>query len=129
MEGLKNLLQFINDNWASLVVIFSLGFAIYMKATKFINDWKTKTTEEKVEAAKKAISSYILVLVSQAEIKWKEEGYKLGPVKRAQVIKAIYEKYPILEDVTNQKDLLNFIDEQINEALKIVRENLRKEGE
>ena len=130
MESLKKLLEFINDNWASIVVIFSLCFAIYTKASKFITDWKSKTQEEKVEAAKKAVSQYILVLVSQAEIEWNTEGSKLGAIKRAQVIKAIYDKYPVLAEVSDQETLLKFIDEQINEALKIVRENLRiKEGE
>lgn len=137
MKSIIDLLKWIQDNWASIITIVVLVIGIYTRAKKFIVDWKAKTKEEKealekeafdkaVETAKKALADYILILVSKAEIDWKSEDGKLGQTKRAQVIEEIYKKYPILEQVADKQELLNYIDELINNALKVVREELRE---
>ena len=136
MEGIKNFLQLINDNWTTITTILILLFAIYTKAKKFYSDWKAKTEEEKQKAieeakqiaiinAKNALADFILVLVSKAEIEWQSEEGKLGKVKRAQVIAEIYAKYPILEEVEDKDALLEYIDTLIAEALKTVRKEIR----
>lgn len=137
MNSLQKTLQFIVDNWSQIIIILTLLLTIYTKLKKFIEDWKNKTEEEKkaeaekafnkaVETAKKALADYILILVSKAEIDWQSEDGKLGKTKRAQVIEEIYKKYPILEQVEDKKELLAYIDNLINEALKTVREELRQ---
>ena len=136
MEGIKNFLQLINDNWTTITTILILLFAIYTKAKKFYLDWKAKTEEEKQKAieeakqiaiinAKNALADFILVLVSKAELEWQSEEGKLGKVKRAQVIAEIYAKYPILEEVEDKDALLEYIDTLIAEALKTVRKEIR----
>lgn len=137
MKSIIELLKWIQDNWASIITIVVLLIGIYTRAKKFVTDWQSKTKEEKealekeafnkaVETAKKALADYILVLVSKAEIDWKSEDGKLGQTKRAQVIEEIYKKYPVLEQVGDKKELLEYIDGLINQALKIVREELRE---
>lgn len=133
MNSLEKLLQFIVDNWSQIVVILTLILTIYNRGKKFIEDWNKKTEEEKkeelnkaVESAKKSLSQYILILVSDAELDWQSFDGKLGQMKRAQVIEKIYEKYPILEQVEDKDALLKEIDKMIEKSLEIVREELKK---
>ncbi len=134
MNSIQKTLQFIVDNWSQIIIIATLILTIYTRTKKFILEWKNKTEEEKqkdfekaVETAKKALADYILILVSKAEIDWQSEEGKLGKTKRAQVIEKIYEKYPVLEQVEDKENLLKYFDELINEALKVVREELRND--
>ena len=134
MEGLQNFLQLILNNWTTIVAIAGLCYAIYLKAKKTYVDWITKTEEEKqaelekqIEAAKKILGELILSLVSEAEIMWKDEGSKLGQIKRSQVISQVFELLPVLSYVTDQEELLAYIDKLIDEALVIVREKIRTE--
>ena len=132
MTAIYNFLTWIENNWTMIVAIATLLFAIYMKAKSAVNKWlkmtdeeRQKETEEQIKKAKQAIANYILSLVASAEIDW--EGSGLGPIKRAQVIEKIYKEYPILLEVVDQRELMRFIDEHIDQALEIVREKLRKD--
>ena len=140
MKNFIELLQWIYDNWATIATVAVLIYGIYKKAEKSIKDWRNKTEEEKQKAideatkkaidyARNALGDYILALVAKAEIDWKEQGDKLGDIKRAQVIAEVYAKYPILEQVADKEELLAYIDQLINDALKIVRDKIRKEAE
>lgn len=140
MKNFIELLQWIYDNWATIATVAVLIYGIYKKAEKSIKDWKNKTEEEKqkeideatkkaIEYAKNALGDYILALVAKAEIDWETQGDKLGEIKRAQVIEQIYAKYPILEQVADKNELLEYIDNLIKEALKTIREKIRKKAE
>lgn len=140
MNSIKNMLQFINDNWATIVTIAVLAYGIYIKAKKAIADWKAKSEAEKeaaikdaeakaIAAARAALENYILALVAKAEVEWNDKGSKLGEIKRAEVIAQIYAKYPVLENVADQAELLSYIDNLINKALVTVRETIRKDME
>lgn len=116
LYGIQNFLQIINDNWTVIIVIIGLCVAIVKKAKEFFS----KTDEEKIEIAKKQIQETMLKLVTDAEtdyLEWKSAG----SVKRAQVIEEIFEMYPILSKVTNQEELISWIDEVIDEALETMR--------
>lgn len=135
MEAITRFLTFISDNWTALATILLLIFGIYAKAKKTYEDWQKKTEEEKekilqeeIERAKKALAEFILSLVAEAEVVWKDEGSKLGAIKRAQVISEIFDKYPVLSYVADQEELLAYIDEQIDKALVIVREKIREQA-
>ena len=140
MKNFIELLQWIYDSWATIATLAVLIYGIYKKAEKSIKDWRNKTEEEKQKAideatkkaidyARNALGDYILALVAKAEIDWNEQGDKLGDIKRAQVIAEVYAKYPILEQVADKEELLAYIDQLINDALKIVRDKIRKEAE
>lgn len=134
MNGIKNFLQLINDNWATIMAIVVLAYGIFSKARDAYNAWIDKTEDEKkaeidkqIDAAKKVMGEYILGLCSKAEVEWQSNTCKLGPVRRAEVIEKIYAQYPILLYAADQKEVLDYIDNLIDQALVIVRETVRKE--
>lgn len=117
LNGVKNFLQMINDNWTTILVIAGLVVAIVKK----IKDWIAKSEEEKIAIAKEQITNTVLKLITNAEMEY-ETWNKAGSIKRAEVIDMIYTKYPILSKVANQEELIAFIDEAIDNALKTLRE-------
>ena len=131
MEGIMNLLSWINENWASFMIIIITILAVLSKVRMFYLDWQNKTAEEKQEEinkaitnAKIAIANNILSYVSDAEVNW-SAWMKMGDIKRSEVIKQLYIDYPILLQVVDQDELIQFIDDCINKALEIVREKIR----
>ena len=123
LNGIKNFLMMINNNWPTIVVIIGLCIMVYRK----IKDFVYLSEDEKIKAAKEQLSSVVLSQVSSAEIQYKDYQ-KAGEIKRSQVIDEIFKKYPILSKVTDQEELLQYIDNLIDEALKTVREIVRTEG-
>lgn len=117
MEGLQKFLQMINDNWTSILVCIGLVVGIVKKT----QDYMSKSQDEKIELAKKQIQTTILKMISDAEVDW-QEWNKSGSIKRSQVIKQIYEEYPILAKVVDQDALIKYIDEQIDSALDTLRD-------
>ena len=92
--------------------------AIYI--IKRAKSYFSKSTEEKVEIAKAQIREIILMLVTEAECDYYEWA-KAGAVKRSQVVNAVFAMFPVLSEITNQQDIIAFIDEVIDEALKEMR--------
>jgi hypothetical protein len=124
LHGVQNFLQFINDNWTSIIVIIGLIIAIVKKAKDFFS----KTDEEKIAIAKKQIKETMLRLVTDAEVDYCE-WVSAGSIKRAQVIEQVFEMYPILSKVTNQEKLIEWIDDVIDEALETMREIFAENAE
>lgn len=122
MKGINNFLLFINQNWTSIMVCIGLLIMLFRK----VSDYLSKSEEEKIEIAKKQIKEVILKAVSTAEEDY-ESWNKAGQIKRAQVIDEIFKEYPILNKVSNQEELIKFIDSAIDEALVtlngIIKEN------
>lgn len=116
LNGIQNFLQFINDNWTSIIIIISLVIAIVQKARSYFS----KSNKEKVESAKAQIKQIVLKLITDAEVDY-SSWEKAGSIKRAQVIQKIFAEYPILAKVSNQDEIVEFIDNAINDALKEMR--------
>ena len=116
LDGLKNFLSFMNDNWTTIVVIISLLVALYQKVRSLIS----KSNEEKIASAKAQIKEIVLKLITDAEIDY-EHWNKTGSIKRSQVIQKIFEEYPILAKAVDQKVVIAWIDEFIDESLKELR--------
>lgn len=117
LDGIKNFLQVINNNWTTIAVIIGLSIA----AGKKIVDFAKKSTEEKIAIAKQHVKEAVLRMVTEAEIDF-EEWNKAGSIKRSQVITEIFEEYPILSKVIDQDELIAWIDELIDNALVTLRE-------
>ncbi|MBQ2396096.1 MAG: hypothetical protein II304_03510 [Bacteroidales bacterium] len=117
LTGIQNFLQFINDNWTAIIVIISLIIAIVQKTKNYFS----KSNEEKIAIAKTQISETVLKLITDAEVDY-EAWNKAGSIKRAQVIQKIFSDYPILSKVTEQSNLIKWIDDIINTSLKELRE-------
>lgn len=116
LDGIKNFLTFINNNWTTITVIISLLIALYKKVMAYLR----QSQEKKIEIAKTQLSQTILKFITDAEVDY-ENWNKAGSVKRSQVIQRIYTEYPILSKVVDQEALIAWIDDLINNALKELR--------
>lgn len=128
LDGIKNFLEFVNQNWTSIAVVIGLAIAVAKKVIAYFS----KSDEEKIEIAKKQIRETMLKLITEAEQDYDE--WKLaGSIKRAQVIDEIFANYPILSKVVDQKELIKWIDDTIDDSLvtlrKIVEENKKTESD
>ena len=117
LDGVRNFLELINNNWTTIAVIIGLVIAITKKAINYFG----KSDEEKIAIAKKQIQETMLKLITDAEQDY-EEWKQAGSIKRAQVIDELFSNYPILSKVTDQEDLIKWIDDTIDEALVTLRE-------
>ena len=121
VNGIKNFLSLINDNWTTILVIIGLALALWKK----IESYSKLSTDKKIEIAKKQISENILKLITQAEKDY-AEWENAGSIKRSEVISEIYKEYPILAKVVNQEELVKWIDEQIDNALPTLRDIIKQ---
>lgn len=116
LDGIYNFLNFVNENWTMIFAIIVTILAIAKKAVVYF----TKSEEERIEIAKRQVREIMLRLVTEAECSY-YEWVKSGEIKRAQVIAEVFAMYPILSRVTNQDEIIAWIDEAIDEALKTMR--------
>ena len=116
LDGIKNFLSFVNDNWTTIAVIISLIIVITRKIIAFMK----QSDEQKIEAAKIHIREGILKMITDAEVDY-ENWNKAGSVKRSQVIQKVFLDYPILSKVVDQEALIAWIDEMIDKSLKELR--------
>lgn len=123
MAGIQNFLQFIEENWVSILVCIGLIVSIVRKTIDFFS----KPSDEQVRLAKDQISQVMLKLITDAEVDY-EEWNKAGSIKRSQVIGQIYKEYPILSKIVNQNELIEWIDNEINISLKTLREIIKQNG-
>lgn len=119
LNGIQNFLMLVNEHWTEITVIIGLLLILIKRVEEYID----KTDEEKIDIAKKQLNETILKLVTDAEMDY-QEWIKAGAVKRAQVIEKNFVMYPILAKITNQEDLIVWIDEMIDNALKTMRDIL-----
>ena len=117
LDGIRNFLELVNENWTTIIVIIGLVSAITKKSIVYFN----KSDEEKIAIAKKQIQETMLKLITDAEENY-DEWNQAGSIKRAQVINELFANYPILSKVANQEDLIKWIDEVIDESLITLRE-------
>ncbi len=124
LNGIKHFLQIINDNWTTILVIIGLVIALWKKIESYIG----KTDEEKIAIAKKQVEQAMLKMITSAETDF-ADWEKAGSIKRSQVIKEVFADYPILSKVMDQEDLIKWIDVQIDNSLKTLREVIKENNE
>lgn len=124
LDGIQNFLTFINDNWTSIVVILALIASISKKVKVYLS----KSDEEKIAIVKRQICESILKMVSDAE-EYYYDWSKAGSIKRSQVIEEIFIKYPVLSKVVNQTELIEWIDNEIDNALETLRKVIEENKE
>lgn len=122
LKSIQTLLQFVIDNWTSIIIIFGLALSL---ATK-IRDYVKLSKEEKINIAKQQIEEIMLKLVTDAEEDYLE-WVNAGSIKRSQVIEQIFTMYPALSKVANQEELIVWLDGAIDDALKIMRDIFEKQ--
>lgn len=120
MKGIQSFLEFIYNNYVSIAVCLGLIVGIVKK----VQDFFSKTDEERIEIVKKEIQQTMLKMISDAEANYADWN-KAGEIKRSQVIKEIYERYPILSKAINQEEMVAWIDSEIDNSLKTLREIIK----
>ena len=93
LNGIQNFLQLVNANWTTILVILGLCVGIVQK----IQDYWAKSDEEKIEIAKAQIKETLLTLVSEAEMDY------------------------VLSKALNQKELIQWMDHEIDGSLQTLR--------
>ena len=123
LDGIRNFLQIVNDNWVTICVICGLLLMLIKKVKEYIS----KTDEEKIEYALSTIRETMLKFVTTAELDF-DQWKSAGSIKRAQVIDELYAKYPVLSKAVDQEKIIQMIDEAIDAALPTLREVIKKSG-
>ena len=116
LTGIHNFLNFINENWVMIASIITLIIAIIHK----IKSYLSLSKEERINIAKAQIKEIMLKLVTEAERDY-QDFVKSGSIKRSQVIDEIFTMYPELSAIANQEEIIVWIDEAIDAALKEMR--------
>lgn len=116
LNGITKFLSFVNENWVLITTAIGLGIAVGNKVREYLN----KSQEEKIKIAKAQINEVMLMLVTEAECSYLE-WQSAGAIKRSEVIDQVFVMYPVLSKVTNQEEIIAWIDEAIDEALKTMR--------
>ena len=117
MIAIKNALEFINQNWTLIVAICAALFGVYLKIKAFFSQSK----ENQVRAAIEAVRLSLLSWVTEAELAY---GGGTGAIKRSQVLKKIFEAYPILTQVLDPVELTAKLDKMIDDSLVDMRKLL-----
>lgn len=120
INGIKNFLELINNNWTTIMVVCGLCVSLYYKIMQFIK----LSDDEKINQTKTVIKNVMLSLVSDAELNYSDWN-KSGAIKRAEVINKIFTDYPILNKVTDKEKLISEIDGMLDESLKEMRNIIR----
>lgn len=116
LTGIQKFLNFVNENWTMIISIITMVVVIVKKAKSYFS----MSQNERVEIAKAQIREIMLKLVTEAERDYKD-FIKAGSIKRSQVIDEIFALYPVLSKVTNQDEVVAWIDDAIDNALKEMR--------
>lgn len=116
LTGIKNFLDFLNENWTMIMSIITIGIVVAKK----IKAYFSLSQDKQIEIAKSQISEVMLMLVTRAEVSY-SEWVKSGEIKRAEVIDQVFSMYPILSKVSNQEEVILWIDTAIDDALKTMR--------
>lgn len=120
INGIRNFLELINNNWTTIMVVCGLCVSLYYKIMQFIK----LSDDEKINQTKTVIKNVMLSLVSDAELNYSDWN-KSGAIKRAEVINKIFTDYPILDKVTDKDKLIKEIDSMLDESLKEMRNIIR----
>ena len=127
MDGIKNLLSWLNNNWSFIIIIIGLG----LFACRKITDFMKLSEEDQINQILIAVKGILLSKMAEAEIGW-EDYKKSGDLKRSEVINEIYKEFPILKDICDQEKLIeiitSMIDDEMDNMNRIINE-LPEKGE
>ena len=121
MEGIKNFLQLISDNWTTILIILGLIIGMVQKAINYFS----KSTDEQISIAKEQIKQVLLKMIADAELNY-DDWNKTGKIKRSEVICKIFSQYPILAKAENQQELISWIDREIDNSLATLESIIKK---
>lgn len=122
MKSIELFINFLLENWTFIITLLACGYLAFIKIKK----WNSLSEEEKINTALTILREQMLSYVAEAE---KSFGSGTGTLKRSQVIKKVYEDYPILNNVIEQDQLILVLDKYIDESLVELRKLLEDNEE
>ena len=122
MKSIELFINFVIQNWTFIITLLACLYLAFIKIKK----WNSLSEEEKINTALTILRQQMLTYVAEAE---KSFGTGTGTLKRSQVIKKVYEDYPILNNVIEQDKLIKVLDEYIDESLVELRKLLENNEE
>ena len=122
MKSIELFINFMLENWTFIITILACIYLAFIKVKK----WNSLSKDEKINTALTILREQMLSYVTEAE---KTFGSGTGILKRSQVIKRVYEDYPILNNVIEQDKLIVVLDEYIDESLVELRKLLEDNKE
>lgn len=122
MKSIELFINFLLENWTFIITLLACGYLTFIKIKK----WNSLSEEEKINTALTILREQMLSYVAEAE---KSFGSGTGTLKRSQVIKKVYEDYPILNNVIEQDQLILVLDKYIDESLVELRKLLEDNEE
>ena len=128
MKGLVHILQFISEQYALILALFFVGFGIYLKVRRFVNqsaEAKKRQLKDEVENVLAYIKACLKELVTAAEQKY---GSGTGEIKRSEVYRELLKLIPSLEDYIIDGDITtsfigNLIDDAVDHMNGLARSN------
>ena len=121
MDSVQFFLTFIAQNWTFIVVLIGMVVGFFQRILAYIG----KSKEERVEIAKAQIQEILLKLVTSAEDDFAAWN-GAGSIKRSQVIEEVYRRYPILSKVVDQKEIIAWLDKEIDNSLETLMDVIAK---
>ena len=121
LKGIQNFLEYINNNWTTILIIIGLVIGIWKKIEFYLK----KSDDQKIAIAKQQISQAILRMISEAERDY-DTWREAGQIKRSKVIQQVYKEYPILSKIADQDELIKWIDAEIDNSLKELRKVIKE---
>lgn len=123
LTGIRNFMWLLNEHWLEIAIIIGLGIKAYRK----IRDYLRQDDDTKLDVAKQMIAETMLKYVCKAENDY-SEWVKAGAAKRAQVIDEILVAYPILQTAADRDEIIAWLDDTINDALKTMRKMVEEKA-
>lgn len=114
-----------STNFVDILLALFVGGLIVQDLMAKAVDFFSGTKEEQITEIKRVLQEIIISYVTKEELDFLGTS-KMGEVKRANVIAALYEKFPALKKYTNQSKMIQYIDSLIDDALIDVRELVEK---
>jgi hypothetical protein len=122
MKSIELFINFLLENWTFIITILACGYLAFIKIKK----WNSLSEEEKINTSLTILREQMLSYVAEAEQNF---GSGTGTLKRSEVIKKVYEDYPILSNVIEQDQLILVLDKYIDESLVELRKLLEDNKE
>ena len=121
MRGISNTLNFIQENWSNFLFII----AIILVCCDKVKDYFKMSKEDRVKSTLVIIKKELLKLMCDAELDW-SHIQKSGELKKSQVIKKIYEQFPILNQYVDQDELIKMIETMIEDGMEKMNSIINK---
>lgn len=121
IDALTNFFNSSLSVTSSIIIIAAIILAAFREGKKMMS----MTKEERLEELLSIVKHELLGIMSDAEVQWSEYK-KSGEIKRSQVIKEIYDRFPALSEFVDQDKIIDCITDMIDDEMENMNKVLSK---